>query len=481
VVVAAGVVASAVETITANAAGNIDLPGASWYSLRVYRLHNPSRDRFVMTGLHSRLARLILLAALCLATPATRALDPGLPPGGNFDLSHWKEQLPTDGGLLTCTNLGTDSFTPAQLEAGTNNIYFYTGTDGAMVFWAPVNGATTSGSDNPRSELRERIDPTSDSLNWFAWGTHILDAECKVLQVSTAPGSEKKVIFGQIHGYSGAALPTVKLQYNNGTLEGFIKTNAVDTKLEKKFIFGSVALSNSITYQIKVVNGLVSIAMNNVTNSLNIFVADPQWRNETMYFKAGNYNQDPSCSNPSNYGARVAFYDVTLFHAPSITNQPASQTVTVGSNVTFAVSAAGNPPLRYFWRFNTNLISGATNPTFTIPNVQLTNAGSYSVIITDCVGTVTSVVTSSVATLTVLSFGITAIAREGDNIRIAWAMGAGKTNALQRAGGAADGSYSNNFADFFTVTNTVGTTTNYLDVGAATNTPALYYRVRLVP
>lgn len=44
------------------------------------------------------------------------------------------------------------------------------------------------------------------------------------------------------------------------------------------------------------------------------------------------------------------------------------------------------------------------------------------------------------------------------------------------------GSYdTNNFTDIFTVTNTVGVVTNYLDVGAATNVPTRYYRVRLVP
>ena len=58
--------------------------------------------------------------------------------------------------------------------------------------------------------------------------------------------------------------------------------------------------------------------------------------------------------------------------------------------------------------------------------------------------------------------------------------GPGKTNALERTAGAA-GSYSNNFAGIFTVTNTIGTVTNHLDVGAATNSPAFYYRVRLVP
>ena len=47
-----------------------------------------------------------------------------------------------------------------------------------------------------------------------------------------------------------------------------------------------------------------------------------------------------------------------------------------------------------------------------------------------------------------------------------------------------DGAYATNgFADIFVVTNSAGPgiTTNYLDVGGATNSPARYYRVRLVP
>ena len=60
-------------------------------------------------------------------------------------------------------------------------------------------------------------------------------------------------------------------------------------------------------------------------------------------------------------------------------------------------------------------------------------------------------------------------------------MGHGNTNALDRAADDASGSFSNNFAPIFTVTNTVGTTTNYIDFGTATSVPAFYYRVRLVP
>jgi len=77
---------------------------------------------------------------------------------------------------------------------------------------------------------------------------------------------------------------------------------------------------------------------------------------------------------------------------------------------------------------------------------------------------------------------ITSIAPQDNNLLVTWMMGPGKTNALQATAGAWNGTYSTNgFADIFTVTNTVGTVTNYLDLGAATNGPTRYYRVRLVP
>jgi Bacterial TSP3 repeat len=75
---------------------------------------------------------------------------------------------------------------------------------------------------------------------------------------------------------------------------------------------------------------------------------------------------------------------------------------------------------------------------------------------------------------------IKAIASQGNDIRITWQAAAAKTNALQSSTGS-NGSYSNNFADIFVVTNNIGAVTNYLDVGGATNFPARYYRVRLVP
>jgi hypothetical protein len=79
------------------------------------------------------------------------------------------------------------------------------------------------------------------------------------------------------------------------------------------------------------------------------------------------------------------------------------------------------------------------------------------------------------------AFRITSIARSGTNVLVTWTMGSGKTNELQRTGGISGNYATNDFAGIFTVTNTAGSATNYFDVGAVTNIPSLYYRVRLVP
>jgi Concanavalin A-like lectin/glucanases superfamily/Immunoglobulin domain/Immunoglobulin I-set domain len=84
---------------------------------------------------------------------------------------------------------------------------------------------------------------------------------------------------------------------------------------------------------------------------------------------------------------------------PAIFAQPTNQTVVVGQTAVFSVSAMGTPPLSYQWMFNTTNIAGATNASLVLNNVQLTNAGSYSVMVSNLVDSVPS----SNAMLTVLA------------------------------------------------------------------------------
>ncbi|HEY2952195.1 MAG TPA: immunoglobulin domain-containing protein, partial [Verrucomicrobiae bacterium] len=75
---------------------------------------------------------------------------------------------------------------------------------------------------------------------------------------------------------------------------------------------------------------------------------------------------------------------------PAIVAPPASLTVTQGASAVFTVSAAGDAPLTFQWRFNGNLLAAATNAALTIPNAQPANAGSYTVQVSNGLGTVTS-------------------------------------------------------------------------------------------
>ena len=84
--------------------------------------------------------------------------------------------------------------------------------------------------------------------------------------------------------------------------------------------------------------------------------------------------------------------------APSITVQPANQTVIAGQSATFSVVAAGTAPLSYQWRKNSANISGATAATYTTPATSAAdNSAMFDVIVTNSVGSVTS----AQATLTV--------------------------------------------------------------------------------
>src|SRR5947209_9071212 len=74
-----------------------------------------------------------------------------------------------------------------------------------------------------------------------------------------------------------------------------------------------------------------------------------------------------------------------VFAAPKITTQPVNQSVSLGAKVTHQVSANSSisPILFYQWRFNDADIAGAINRTLVLTNVQMLNAGGYSVVVAD--------------------------------------------------------------------------------------------------
>ena len=108
--------------------------------------------------------------------------------------------------------------------------------------------------------------------------------------------------------------------------------------------------------------------------------------------------------NPANSPAtsQQALLTVTSAPvAPSITTQPADQTVVEGATATFMVAADGTAPLSYQWRKDGVAIAGATSASYTTPPTVLADDGALF----DCVvdNPANSPATSRQALLTVTS------------------------------------------------------------------------------
>jgi hypothetical protein len=107
--------------------------------------------------------------------------------------------------------------------------------------------------------------------------------------------------------------------------------------------------------------------------------------------------------------------------APSITTQPANQTVAAGQAATFSIAATGTAPLSYQWQNGTTPITSATSASYTTPATTSSDNGSqFTVVVSNSLGTITS----NAATLTVTAAGAPTdvltyhndIARTGQNL-----------------------------------------------------------------
>jgi endonuclease/exonuclease/phosphatase family metal-dependent hydrolase len=83
---------------------------------------------------------------------------------------------------------------------------------------------------------------------------------------------------------------------------------------------------------------------------------------------------------------------LTVVTSPVITIQPTNQSVMQGSTAGFTVGCIGIQPLSYQWFFNGIGLPGATNDTLAFASAQLTDAGSYTVVVTNVAGSSTSAV-----------------------------------------------------------------------------------------
>lgn len=280
-------------------------------------------------------------------------LSPDFPPGRNFDLLGWHLTLSFDKN----GDGKADRIDEPELAKGyVHEKYFYTASDGGMVFAAPNIGAKTSKNTKyTRTELREMLRRGDKSIdtkgnggvtnknNWVfstapkftqkaSGGVDgVLKATLAVNQVS-ATGSSKhvgRVIVGQIHAKDNEP---IRVYYRKlpGNTKGSIYAAHEEADGDERWyeIIGKrandapdpedgIALGEKFTYEIIATGYSLQLVISQ--NGKQRGVADIDMthsgydtKDDYMYFKAGVYNQNNS-GDPDELTI-VTFYELENTH-----------------------------------------------------------------------------------------------------------------------------------------------------------------------
>ncbi|WP_290867991.1 DUF3500 domain-containing protein [Aquabacterium sp.] len=134
---------------------------------------------------------------------------------------------------------------------------------------------------------------------------------------------------------------------------------------------------------------------------------------------AGDYDVIVSNDSGSTTSSVATLTVQSSDGTPLITSQPSSVSVASGGTATFTVTASGSD-LAFQWRKDGSAISGATGSSYTLSSVSSSDAGSYTVVVSNTAGSVTSdAATLSVTTTTSSTTAQTASAVSAANAFIA--------------------------------------------------------------
>lgn len=160
--------------------------------------------------------------------------------------------------------------------------------------------------------------------------------------------------------------------------------------------------------------------------------------------------------------------------APVITNNPVGMTNVAGGNATFTVTAGGSPAVAYQWRLISTNLYNATNASLTLTNIRNSQAGGYTVVITNSVGSITS----SIASLTVTNPNPPTITTPVNNaglFQFTFVPVVGLTNSVQTNGVLSGGTWA-------TLTNVPPpANANLITVTDPLGSSNRFYRVLILP
>ncbi|WP_394749948.1 polysaccharide lyase family 7 protein [Spongiimicrobium salis] len=251
----------------------------------------------------------------------------------NIDLSHWKVTLPVGNN-----GRPTEVEPPAILDYATNETlrpFMYNDSiEGALVFYT-YPGVTTANSSRSRTELREQMNPGSNSTNWtFAQGGRMYGTLQMEDISKDGQGKYHRTIIMQIHGRltnaqrdligedDNNAPPVLKIYWQNGKVRVKSKelknVNTTGTDLlytdawtdDDGFNFDQEVGFDKFSLEVKVEEGRMEVILNNGQSVVFANESMNKWGVFENYFKAGNYLQ----TTDEGAYARVKYYELEVEH-----------------------------------------------------------------------------------------------------------------------------------------------------------------------
>jgi sugar lactone lactonase YvrE len=275
---------------------------------------------------------------------------------------------------------GTDR--GANIDAGYLNFTFWNYADFGNIFLVPTNTPLI---------LTDRLNTNMDTLDMF--DTSADSSTNYSLSVNGASPAGTGYYIGGLDSSVGPFVGSsrnfhgdfAELIFYKGYLTDADRL-AVANYLEQKYQFIGVTTGASFQWQFDGTN------IDGATNA-TLTLTDVQTN------EAGSYSVIVSNLAGSTTSSNAV---LATGYSPSITSQPQTDEVLLGTELSLTVDASGTGPLSYQWYFNGSILSQATNSTLSLPSVQLGNAGAYNVSVSSPFG----LVFGTNFTLTVAGFSL---------------------------------------------------------------------------